>query len=99
MRGWTRRWNGLAGSVSKRPGSTGQKSGVDWHAPAERAFLVGLDFQRRDPIWTPAQSLEELEFLALAPGNAGIVIERFAAISDGARAQATIAFAADIVVQ
>ena len=55
----------MAGSVSKRPGSTGQKSGVDWHAPAERAFLVGLDFQRRDPIWTPAQSLEELEFLAL----------------------------------
>jgi hypothetical protein len=43
--------------------------------------------------------LLELEFLALAPGNAGIVIERFAAISDGARAQATIAFAADIVVQ
>jgi GTP-binding protein HflX len=55
----------LAGSVSKRPGSTGQKSGVDWHAPAERAFLVGLDFLRRDPVWTPAQSLEELEFLAL----------------------------------
>lgn len=43
--------------------------------------------------------LLELEFLALAPGNANIVLERFAAISAGARAQTITAIAADIVVR
>ena len=43
--------------------------------------------------------LLELEFLALAPGNAGIVLERFAAISAGGRAQTATARASDIVVR
>ena len=63
MTGWTRPWNGLPSSSSKE-GSSAGRSAIEWAAPAERGYLVGLDFRESDPVWTPAHSLEELEDLA-----------------------------------
>lgn len=63
-------------------------------------LVVGLgQLDKNERGITGVAELLELEFLALAPGNAGIVLERFAAISAGARAQTTTARAADIVVR
>lgn len=49
---------------SKQPKSAGGRTATEWVPPDERGFLVGLDFRERDPVWSPADSLSELEFLA-----------------------------------
>ena len=54
----------MADSVSKRTRSAAGKSPVEWVSPDERGFLVGLDFRAPDPVWSPADSLSELEALA-----------------------------------
>lgn len=70
----------------------------DASRPGELVVGLGQLDKNKSGISGIAELLE-LEFLALAPGNAGIVLERFAAISAGARAQTTTALAADIVVR
>lgn len=70
----------------------------DASRPGELVVGLGQLDKNKSGI-TGVAELLQLEFLALAPGNAGIVLERFAAIGAGARAQATTALATDIVVR
>ncbi len=51
-------------SASDRTHSVVGKVPIDWVPPDERGFLVGLDFRAPDPVWSPADSLAELQFLA-----------------------------------
>ena len=51
-------------SASDRTNSVVGKVPIDWVPPDERGFLVGLDIRAPDPVWSPADSLAELQFLA-----------------------------------
>ena len=70
----------------------------DESRPGELVVGLGQLDKNKSGI-TGVAELLELKFVALAPGNAGIVLERFAAISAGARAQTTTALATNIVVR
>ena len=70
----------------------------DESRPGELVVGIGQLDKNKSGISGVAELLE-LEFVALAPGNAGIVLERFAAIGAGARAQTTTALATNIVVR
>jgi GTP-binding protein HflX len=54
----------LPPSASDRTNSVVGKVPIDWVPPDERGFLVGLDIRAPDPVWSPADSLAELQFLA-----------------------------------
>ncbi len=63
-------------------------------------LVVGLaQLNRDDPGIFGFAEVLELEFRAIGHGNAGLVLDRFAAISGGATGRETIALAAEIVVR
>ena len=63
-------------------------------------LVVGLGQLARDDTGISGSAeLLELELIALAAGDAGLTLERFAALGDGSKAQHVIALTASVVVR